>query len=534
VPAKTKREIYETAAPATLLIVLQGKDGPEGCGSGVVISETGLAVTNHHVIEDALLAQDTIQCFVFPPGGAQTSDNLIGFLKKHKHEAIRCKVLHQAPEIDIAFLQLEPRPTPYRYIPLGDSSNVFPGDDVVCIGNPHGLVWTMTNGSVSAHRENAIQISAPISPGNSGGPLLNMEGELVGVNSFTHITGQNLNFARPSNLVRRILDSPDAGMSTWSTVKLSKLPPGVTAACRRLSVGQTTRHLLSVDFSPSFLSETCLIEGARVAVVVDASFRTYAPWWRSGQMTNALGKLVTQLVASGAEGVHLYLAGLKKAPAEYVGLLKTKNDATAVGGRFSDAAMARANMGMDRNVLPALTQIQRTLATPGANVQIALFGAGPFTDRDAVATWYRDEAAVRNSFDEPYMLGLHEVSIEVDHVEKRSGDPIGDRAARLIGAFSERTVATADAAIDVVVQAFQRSLLCVGSECEVVLESRGGGPVRVGDAHTGRFRDSARLDAYSVVPRSLELGIEGNGSAMSVTISFVDLGGKTRKIELAW
>ena len=250
----TKREIYETAAPATLLIVLQGKDGPESVGSGVVISENGLAVTNHHVIEDALNAQDTIQCFVLPQGGAQTSDHLIAFLKKHQHEAIRCKVLHQVPEIDIAFLQLEQRPTPYRYIPLGDSSNVFPGDDVVCIGNPHGLVWTMTNGSVSAHRENVLQISAPISPGNSGGPLLNMEGELVGVNSFTHVTGQNLNFARPSNLVRRILDSPDAGMSTWSTVKLSKLPPGITAAsCRKLSVGQTTRHLLSVDFSPSVL-----------------------------------------------------------------------------------------------------------------------------------------------------------------------------------------------------------------------------------------------------------------------------------------
>jgi S1-C subfamily serine protease len=532
----TKREIYETAAPATLLIVLLGKDGPESIGSGVVISETGLAVTNHHVIEDALHAQDTILCFVFPPGGAQTSDNLIGFLKKYKHEAIRCKVLHQAPEIDIAFLQLEQRPTPYRYIPLGDSSNVFPGDDVVCIGNPHGLVWTMTNGSVSAHRENAIQISAPISPGNSGGPLLNMEGELVGVNSFTHITGQNLNFARPSNLVRRILDSPDAGMSTWSTVKLSKLPQGVAAAsCRRLSVGQTTRHLLSVDFQPSLAGGTCLIEGARVAVVVDASFRTYAPWWRSGQMSNALGKLVPQIVAGGAEGVHLFLVGLKKAPAEYVGLLKTKSDATAVGARFSDAAMARGAMGMERNALPALTQIQRTLGTPGSNVQIALFGAGPFTDRDAVASWYRSEAASRNSFEEPYMLGLHEVSIEVDHVEKRAGDPMAGRAAKLYGAFSERTVATPDAASDVVLHAFQRSLLCVGSDGEVVLEAHGAGSVRVGDAHTGRFRDGARLDAYSVVPQSLELGIEGGGnSGMRVTISFADLGGTNRKFDLAW
>ncbi|WP_375767281.1 S1C family serine protease [Archangium gephyra] len=532
----TKREIYETAAPATLLIVLQGKDGPESIGSGVVISETGLAVTNHHVIEDALQAQDTIQCFVMPPGGgAQTSDHLPAFLKKHKHEAIRCKVLHQVPEIDIAFLQLEQRPTPYRFIPLGDSSNLFPGDDVVCIGNPHGLVWTMTNGSVSAHRENVIQISAPISPGNSGGPLLNMEGELVGVNSFTHATGQNLNFARPSNLVRRILDSPDAGMSTWNTVRLSKLPPGVAAAsCRKLSVGQTTRHLLSVDFSPSVLGGTCLIEGARVAVVVDAAFRTYAPWWRSGQMPAALGKLVQQVVAGGAEGVHLYLAGLKKGPSEYVGLLKTKNDATAVGARFSDASLARAAMGMDRNVLPALQQIQRGLATPGANVQIALLGAGPFADRTEVASWFRSEATQRNSFDEPYMLGLHEISIEVDHVEKRTGDPVADRAGKLFGAYSERTVATPDAAIDMVLQAFHRSLLCVGSDGKVVLEGHGAGSVRLGDAHTGRFRDGARLDAYSVVPQGLELGIEGGGGSMRVTISFDDLGGTSRKFELAW
>jgi hypothetical protein len=251
-------------------------------------------------------------------------------------------------------------------------------------------------------------------------------------------------------------------------------------------------------------------------------------------MSNALGKLVPQIVAGGAAGVHLYLAGLKKAPYEYVGLLKTKSDATAIGARFSDASMARAAMGMERHALPALTHIQGALGKPGSNVQIALLGAGPFTDRDAVAAWYRNEASLRNSFDEPYSLGLHEVSIEVDHVEKRAGDPMAGRAAKLFGAFSERTVATPDAAIDVAVQAFQRSLLCVGSDGEVVLEARGASSVRVGDAHTGRFRDGGRLDAYSVVPQSLELGIEGGGSTMHVTISFVDLGGTSRKIELAW
>jgi S1-C subfamily serine protease len=533
VTVKTKREIYEAAAPATLLIVLQGKEGPESIGSGVVIGQSGLVVTNDHVIEDAIGDPTRIQCFLFP-NVAQSADNLLAFLKKHQSEAIHCKVLHRAPDDDIAFLQLDPRPSPYRYIALGDSSVVFPGDDVICIGNPHGLVWTMTNGSVSAHREKAIQISAPLSAGNSGGPLLNMNGELVGVNSFVHATGQNLNFARPSNLVRRLLESPDAEQKTWAPVTLSRLPAGVTGSCRRISVGQTTRHVLALEVAPSFAAGSCLVEGATVALVVDASFRTYAPWWRSGQLTNALSKLVTQLVADGAAGVHLYLAGTRKSPMESVGLLKTKNDVSAVAARFSDAAAARSAMGMDRNALPAVMEIDRTLGKPGANLQIALFGAGHFADHDALHDWFKKEAARRNSFDEPYVLGLDAISIEVSHVDKRVGDPMASGATPLFGVFSESTVETPDAAFETMVQTFRRSLLCVGSEGEVVVEGSGAASVRVGDAHSGRFRNGLRFDGYAVVPQSLELGIEGLAGPVRVGVSFVDLGGSRRKIEVAW
>lgn len=95
-------------------------------------------------------------------------------------------------------------------LPLGDSDAARPGDRVVAIGHPFGLDHTVSDGLLSAVRKlpeglSLLQISAPISPGSSGGPLLNDRGEVIGVATLASVGGQNLNFCVPINLLKPLL-----------------------------------------------------------------------------------------------------------------------------------------------------------------------------------------------------------------------------------------------------------------------------------------------------------------------------------------
>src|SRR5688572_12023114 len=149
-PHLPKDEIYSLAAPATLLLVEFGPQGPIGVGSGVVLSASGLAITNYHVVSPALPNLGNMMAYL-PPNGAETvADGLTDFLKRHKDSGIPFELKRTDTEHDLAVLQLKLRSDAYPFISLGDSSRVRPGQDIVCIGNPHGLVWTITAGTVSA------------------------------------------------------------------------------------------------------------------------------------------------------------------------------------------------------------------------------------------------------------------------------------------------------------------------------------------------------------------------------------------------
>jgi Do/DeqQ family serine protease len=166
---------------------MQPERGPRtGLGSGVLVDGAGYILTNNHVIEGADSIRVTLN------DGREFKAKIVGF----------------DPQVDVAVLQIEGKNL--TYAALGDSEAVRVGDWVLAIGNPLGYRYTVTLGIVSALGrsaimpntiENYIQTDAAINQGNSGGPLINMRGEVVGINTAISANGQNIGFAIPINMV---------------------------------------------------------------------------------------------------------------------------------------------------------------------------------------------------------------------------------------------------------------------------------------------------------------------------------------------
>ena len=206
-PARSIPGVAARVLPSVVQIKVDTAQG-EATGSGFVLDDEGLLVTNNHVVDGAQGAVDV--SFV---DGTTASADVVG----------------TSASYDIAVLRVDAKNLPA--LPLGNSESVVVGDPVVAIGSPLGLSGTVTSGIVSAKNRpvtagaeggggdsayiNAIQTDAAINPGNSGGPLVNLEGEVVGVNSAIATVGGSLTgeggnigvgFAIPINQVRRTVE----------------------------------------------------------------------------------------------------------------------------------------------------------------------------------------------------------------------------------------------------------------------------------------------------------------------------------------
>jgi S1-C subfamily serine protease len=201
----TPAELFKRLAPAVVTISMLSESGRETSGgTGFVIDGAGTLVTNHHVIEDGNKVR-------------------VKFIDGATYEDLT--MLVDDPDNDLAILRLNvPRPKQgkppvFEPLKLGDSEAVVVGERAISIGNPLGLDHTLTDGLVSARRmlngKAWIQMSVPVSPGNSGGPIFNMRGEVIGVTTAQYGNdgrAQNLNIAIPAKVVVQHLRTnyPDA------------------------------------------------------------------------------------------------------------------------------------------------------------------------------------------------------------------------------------------------------------------------------------------------------------------------------------
>jgi S1-C subfamily serine protease len=170
-------------------------------GSGIVYNFQGYIITNNHVVEDYQKIR-----VIF-----------------HEGESFPAKVIGTDPFADLAIIKVEADPKTFHPLPIGDSSKLRIGDEVIAIGSPFGLTGSMTSGIVSQLGRvlnppnigafsipNVIQTDTAINPGNSGGPLLNDQGQVIGINTAIQTqTGEfsGVGFAIPSNTIKRIIPS---------------------------------------------------------------------------------------------------------------------------------------------------------------------------------------------------------------------------------------------------------------------------------------------------------------------------------------
>ncbi len=161
-------------------------------GSGVLISADGEILTNYHVIEGIKGGESSIE------------------VKISTGRTFKAKVLGKDKELDIALIKIDARHLPFAR--LGNSDAMRVGEWVVAIGNPLGLDHTVTQGIISAKGrqisgpglESFLQTDAAINRGNSGGPLLNLRGEVIGINTAIRPDGQNIGFAVPVNKINLV------------------------------------------------------------------------------------------------------------------------------------------------------------------------------------------------------------------------------------------------------------------------------------------------------------------------------------------
>lgn len=249
---QTASQIASSTFPSTVLLVMEDDSGqPLSLGSGFFVSD-GIVATNFHVIE----------------GASRGYARIVG--QKTKFDITGSVGLDQ--EHDLVLLLLDGASAPS--LGFGDSAKVAIGDTVFAVGNPEGLEGTFSQGIISGFRKvesnSLLQITAPISPGSSGGPVLDSQGKLIGVAVATYKEGQNLNFAIPASYLQNLLQTKGGAKPLSSATRKvtksvidefggNKITEGVSVASFRWSGGGMFSLSLLNKLRESVKNVYCLV-----------------------------------------------------------------------------------------------------------------------------------------------------------------------------------------------------------------------------------------------------------------------------------
>lgn len=226
--SQTAKEVAKKCLSSTVSIVIEDVyRQPLSLGSGFIV-EPGKVVTNYHVIN----------------GGAGGYVMINGYTEKHK--IIGYTVIDKINDLAILSVpSLSGVPLPLMSKTISEI-----GEQIYAIGSPQGLTGTISQGIISGIREvdkkHIIQITAPISPGSSGGPVLNNNGQVIGIAVGTLTSGQNLNFAIPTSCLKQILltQTPPLPLSSLSKYQM---PIKIAGSDTNIKKGVTIRNITYFD-----------------------------------------------------------------------------------------------------------------------------------------------------------------------------------------------------------------------------------------------------------------------------------------------
>lgn len=320
--------IARDATGAVVSIVMSDKAGhPISKGSGFLISTDGRVVTNYHVIKSG-----TSAVVKLPNGAFFVVDGVLAFDKDH----------------DVAIIKAHGND--FHTVRLGDSDHLQVGQQVVAIGNPLSLESTVSNGILSGIRVveegggKVLQITAPISPGSSGGPLFDMTGEVIGITAAYLRGGENLNFAIPINEAKQLLrtkllkaqsfpDEPEAPSAQTSndatrapicafvTAGMSGTLPQVPTFCEQKSPSEAAVY-----------SPTNVLEGSMRRAWSTALFQTLQDAGMSGPCSEH-ACVISISDSAMSQGLVHYEALVDK---DHVGLMQTAGATLGGKGSASD------------------------------------------------------------------------------------------------------------------------------------------------------------------------------------------------------
>lgn len=295
-----------------------------GTGSGVIVSPDGLIITNYHVIEDATEIEVT----------------------SNKNKTYTAEVIGSDPATDLAVLKIKTNES-LPYIPFGDSEVARVGEWVLAVGNPFNLNSTVTAGIISAKsrdlsdrdskNQSFIQTDAAVNMGNSGGALVNTNGELIGINTaISSITGGfvGYSFAVPSNIVRKVFED----LIEYGNVQKGLL--GVSGSAlnaelaEKFDINETQGFLIGEVIEGMGASEAGLKSGDIIKKVDDVKINTfsdltgYLSTKRPGEKVevsysrdNTKNKItVTLKKTNTTEFLGMYLTNINSEQKEYFGL----------------------------------------------------------------------------------------------------------------------------------------------------------------------------------------------------------------------
>ena len=229
-------------------------------GSGIIISRDGYILTNNHMVEDA--EELTVKL----------SDG-----SEHKAEVIGAD-----PETDVAVIRIDAEFNASQVAVLGNSDEIQIGDWAIAIGNPLGLDWTVTVGVISAKGrtnlpiqgggpsyQDFIQTDASINFGNSGGPLCNIRGEVIGMNTAINPSGQGIGFAIPVNLATKVVEQLKSS-GRVSRGYLGMLPRELTPELKEaIGVGKNTKGVFVERVDPGTPAKEGGLKDGDIVIEVD-------------------------------------------------------------------------------------------------------------------------------------------------------------------------------------------------------------------------------------------------------------------------